>query len=63
VISRILLTTSECPSGVKTLEFAKLFGTAEAVPSRQPFMRYLVEDVVFTGVFPKAVDELPGQFL
>jgi len=27
------------PSGVKTPEFAVLFGTAEAVPSREPIMR------------------------
>ena len=29
-------------SGVKTLEFPQLLGTAEAVPSREPFMRRLL---------------------
>jgi hypothetical protein len=38
----MLQATSLRSSGVETPEFAGLFGTAEAVPSREPFMRRLL---------------------
>ena len=42
VIALMILATSFRTSGVKTPEFPKLFGTAEAVPSREPSMRRLL---------------------
>ena len=38
----MLLPIMLLPSGVKTPEFRGLFGTAEAVPSRIPFVRWLL---------------------
>jgi len=38
----MLHATSLHSSGVKTPESADLFGTAEAVPSQEPFMRWLL---------------------
>jgi hypothetical protein len=38
----MLRATSLRSSGVKTPEFAGLFGTAEAVPSREPFVKWLL---------------------
>jgi len=38
----MLRATNQRTSGTKTPEFAHLFGTAEAVPSQEPFMRWLL---------------------
>jgi len=41
----MILVASLRTSGVKTPEFPKLFGTAEAVPSREPSMKWLLVGV------------------